>query len=267
MATKKVAQRSGLTKTKSEGPKGLRGGRIIEYRGQKGKVVNLLSNVKANIKITETGEEMTVLRKELSFPRKTPSKKSTISKKKQEKSIPEEKEKSDITSRYFSDQPSFTIIRPRYLILGTTSVSGLPSLKELQSTIASINKELGRGDKVKLAFVNFNADRYQEAEDEINDAVDKNNEHQALKTAIKELQVPPSSRGIEISQLRWELIVLDLKRVYSVPYLQILDNFSKKLGLNSNPTSLISFCIPENEDEDPHATQFVHNVLLISYNE
>jgi hypothetical protein len=349
MASKTTVKKVPRRGPKTEGPKGLRGGRLVDYQGKPAKVVSLLSNVKAKIKMTEIDEEVTVLRKDLSFLKKSggaakkvastaPEKmamaagtydkdtvatllkkckergiegcvgkiflpkrdlirlltkqdeaaKSTEEKKpveKKSKKAVEKKPDNRSRPRYFPNQPSLTIIRPKYFILSTLLFPSrdlgreIWQLGELQSAVLAVNKELS-GDKstnkptpmVKLAFVNFNSDRDQAAEDAINAEVDPDNKHTALKTAIKELQHPPSGEGgIEIRQLMGELIALDVGNAYTVPYVQILNTFAKKLGLQrygskqSNPTSLISFHVPEDGEEEPHATQFIHNVLLFSY--
>lgn len=365
-----------VSRPKTEGPKGLRGGRVVVYQGKSAKVVSLLTNVHAKIKITETGEEIRVSRKDLSFPKKAPTTKAPAAKKVKsdvvapkealqentktkgydsenvtsllkkckergievrvgKKNLPKhelirllteqdqlvkkndgqstkptiseqkkptvlkkktgppkekpakvvakktEKKPDESHKRYFPNQPSLTIIQPKYIILSTlffpSQYAGreVPDLNELQSAIVAVNREFSTKESdsvVKLAFVNYNSDRDQPAEDVINAEVDADNEHIFLKTAIKELQDSPSGGGgIEIMQLRGELIVLDVKRAHTIPYVQILDTFAKKLGLQryaskkDNPVSMISFHVPEDGEEDPHATQLIHNVLLLAY--
>ena len=125
---------------------------------------------------------------------------------------------------------------------------------------------------MKLAFVSFRSDRDQENEDAINNIIDANRKHEPLKKAIAELNDPPPG-GIEVHDVRGDIIVLDVSHGYPIPYLQIINDFSQNIGFSpypyylGNPGNIMSFFVPTDEEDsdNPHRFTIFHNVLVLSY--
>ena len=94
----------------------------------------MISNKTVKIKRYDTGEEVSVLRDDLKYLPKT-------FKIPKEKDINKDAKQNTSPDRYFPNQPSMTLINPRYIVLNTifspSSNLGreLPKLKELQGAI------------------------------------------------------------------------------------------------------------------------------------
>jgi len=270
---------------KNEGPKGLRVGRIVMYRGQRGKVSSIIPSSKAKIVLTESKEELLVFLKDLSYPRKgakatkigtvesasksgkilakksTAGAKSVPSKPLVKKAIKPEAPKPLVKKAIKPEAPKekgqskkkmYKIIRPDYVVFGFTDIA------EPEDRVYGFIDAL-KEERIDLAFVDLGEGSGMANYEKVQKKLDGNLKKYAhLKRAINDFRDPAISE-IVIPSINNDLFAFDLTGSRGNYLYTLLDAAAAYFGQDA--TNVI-FTLPLYDDEDDH---LIHNVLILGY--
>ena len=272
---------------KAEGPKGLRVGRIVMYKDHRAKVSSIITNAKAKIILTDSGDEIAVERIMLTYPpkakrtvvatKKAPVatvkpvvtiKKATVATvkpavttKKVKQVVAKEADKPPETKpkKEIGSDGTYNILRPDYVMVGFTNVE-ISSSSTLQKSLDdALNKLLAKlGDEhIELLFTRFGESSGVSTFDQniLNRMYSKEKaKHADLVHVIETLLTPEKSRMVMPVD---DVFVFSFQHVRDLGALvNLLCTIKDVLGVKTI-NSMITL-----PDEEGSA---LHNILFINY--
>ena len=251
-------------KIKTEGPKGLRSGRIVMYQGQRAKVTSLVSNIQAKILIDGAKTEIRVGRKMLSFPSKAQKKGVKTAPVKIKKDIgapkvddvPKKKLKPvlETVPKSISQTPEYNILRPDYVVIGFTDLNADASMIKEFITDLEVNY-------IAFAFAKLGEGSGVEDYKNVQRVLDKKGyprKYAKVQKFVEDIRDSEKS-GMETPSLNNDIFVFDLRSSRGDWLLKLLQTI-RTLGIDHIETMIT---LPFFEDEKKNS--ILHNILIIGY--